>query len=192
MSTCMRNDLIFGHDGNARVATSVTMAGMLAVLIGGSFMAIGPRLAQDPPLARNAAGGAPAPVRVIDAGPQVNAPCEQQLWPNIDRHCLVRADARPNTDATQPAAQDNDKLSPLTAAAVGHPSPPQDDATSAGGVQEDTALLRQTAPINVTGPPDAAVDDTDEAPPPRSVEPRKRTHRHYGFPFRLHFGVFRF
>ncbi len=191
MSTRMRNDLIFGHDGNARVATSVTMAGMLAVLIGGSFMAVGPQLNQDAPLARNAAGGAPAPVRVIDAGPRVNAPCEQQVWPNIDRHCLVRADARPNTDATQPAAQNNDKLSPLTAAAVDHPAPAQDDATN-GGVQEDTALLRQSAPINVTGSPGAAVDDADEAPPPRSVEPRKRAHRHYGFPFRLHFGAFRF
>lgn len=200
-----RHDLIFGHEGNARVAASVTMAGILAVLIGGSFMAIGPRLNQDSAVARNAAGGAaPGVVRVIGAAPRENnMACEQQVWPNIDQRCLVRADSKApapaeakaaaNTTAP-PAAQENDKLSPLTAAVVDHPSLPQDDATSGSGVPEDTALLRQTAPINVTASPnlsaDVGNDDVDEMPPPRSVEPRKR--RHIGFPFHVHFGGFRF
>ncbi len=200
------HDLIFGHEGNARVAASVTMIGMVAVLIGGSFMAIGPRLNQDSAVAHNAAGGAPSGmVRVVGITPRENnVACEQQVWPNIDQRCLVRADSKTpapaeakaaaDTTAT-PATQENDKLSPLTAAVVDHPSPPQDDTTSGSGVPEDTALLRQTAPINVTGSRGASAnadndDDVDEAPPPRSVEPRKR--RHIDFPFHVHFGGFRF
>jgi hypothetical protein len=202
-----RHDLIFGHEGNARVAASVTIVGILAVLIGGSFMAIGPRLNQDSAVARNANAAVGAPqgtVRVIGAAPRAtNVACEQQVWPNIDQRCLVRADAKSpapaeaNTAANTtapPAAQENDKLSPLTAAVVDHPSPAQDDATTGSGVPEDTALLRQPAPINVTASPnlsaDVGNDDVDEMPPPRSVEPRKR--RHIGFPFHGHFGGFRF
>jgi hypothetical protein len=208
MPIASRHDLIFGHEGDARVAASVTMIGMVAVLIGGSFMAIGPRLNQDSAVARNAAGGAPqGTVRVVGATPLENenndVACAQQVWPNIDQRCLVRADSKTPAPAeakaaanvvAPPATQENDKLSPLTAAVVDHPSPPQDDATSGSGVPEDTALLRQTAPINVTASPnmtaDVGNDDVDEAPPPRSVEPRKR--RHIGFPLHLHSGGFRF
>ena len=205
MPIASRHDLIFGHEGDARVAASVTMICMVAVLIGASFMAIGPRLNQDSAVAHNAAGGAPSGmVRVVGVTPRENnVACEQQVWPNIDQRCLVRADsktpapaeAKAATDTTAtPATQENDKLSPLTAAVVDHPSPPQDDATSGSGVPEDTALLRQTAPINVTASPnmtaDVGNDDVDEAPPPHSVEPRKR--RHIGFPLHLHFGGFRF
>jgi hypothetical protein len=205
MPAASRHDLIFGHEGNARVAASVTIVGILAVLIGGSFMAIGPRLNQDSAVARNAAGGAPqGTVRVVGTGPRDNnVACEQQVWPNIEQRCLVRAKANEpaeaktaaNAAAAPPAAQDNDKLSPLTAAAVDHPSPPQDDATTGSGVPEDTAVLRQTAPINVTASPnmstDVGNDDVDEMPPPVE-QPRKRPRRHGGFPFHLHFGGFRF
>lgn len=199
------HDLIFSHEGDARVGASVTIVGILAVLIGGSFMAIGPRLNQDSAVVRNAAGGAPqGTVRLVGAASREdNVPCEQQVWPNIAQRCLVRADAKSpapaeaNTAANTtapPAAQENDKLSPLTAAVVDHPSPPQDEATTGSAVQEDTALLRQTAPINVTASPnlsgDVGNDDVDEMPPPRSVGPRKR--RHIGFPFHVHFGGFRF
>jgi hypothetical protein len=198
-----RNDPIFGHEGDARVAASVTIVGILAVLIGGSFMAIGPRLNQDSGVAHNAAGGAlQGPVRVVGAAArESDMPCEQQVWPNIAQRCLVRADAKapaqakPGTEAVAaPATQDNDKLSPLTAAAVDHPSPPQDEATTGSGVPEDTAVLRQTAPINVTASPnmstDVGNDDVDETPPVE--QPRKRARRHVGFPFHLHFGGFRF
>jgi hypothetical protein len=204
MPAASRHDLIFGHEGDARVAASVTIAGILAVLIGGSFMAIGPRLNQDSPAARNVAGGAaPGAVRVIGAAPRDSGvPCEQQVWPNIDQRCLVRAKANEPaetkpaaTAVVPPAAQDNDKLSPLTAAAVDHPSPPQDEATTGSGVPEDTAVLRQTAPINVTASPnmtaDVGNDDVDETPPPVE-QPRKRSRRHIGFPFHIHFGGFRF
>jgi hypothetical protein len=95
--------------------------------------------------------------------------------------------------ATRSPAQENDRLSPLTAAAVDHPSPPEGDATTGSGVPEDTAVLRQTAPINVTASPDggAADDDVDDAPPP-TEQPRRREHRHIGFPFQPRFGGFRF
>ena len=168
MPIASRHDLIFGHEGDARVAASVTMIGMVAVLIGASFMAIGPRLNQDSAVARNAASGTPqGMVRVIGVSPRDNnVACEQQVWPNIDQRCLVRADSKTqepsqakaaaNTTAT-PAMQENDKLSPLTAAVVDHPSPPQNDETSGSAVQEDTALLRQSDSINLQAPVDATV-----------------------------------
>lgn len=198
------HDLIFGHEGNARVTASVTIVGILAVLIGGSFMAIGPRLNQDSAVTRNAAGGAPqGTVRVVGAASRDdNVPCEQQVWPDIAQRCLVRADAttpalaeaKTAANVAPPAAQDNDKLSPMTAAAVNHPSPPEDDATTGSAVQEDTAVLRSSDTINASAPPnvtaDVGNDDVDEAPPPRAPEPRRR--RHIVFPFHVHFGGFRF
>ncbi len=198
------HDLIFGHEGNARVAASVTIVGILAALIGGSFMAIGPRLTQDSAVTRNAAGGAPqGKVRVVGTAPRENnVACEQQVWPNIDQRCLVRADAAPPAPAepkaaanvAPPAAQDNDKLSPMTAAAVDHPSPPENEATTGSAVQEDTAVLRSSDTINASAPPNVTADvgkeDVDEAPPPRAAEPRRR--RHIVFPFHVHFGGFRF
>jgi hypothetical protein len=201
MPDASRHDFIFSHEGDVRVAASVVVIGMLAVLIGGAFMAIGPELKRDPSATRNASGaGLPTPVRVIGTAPRDNGPCEQQVWPNIDERCLVRADsaaaASKGTDednktaANTPPAQENDKLSPLTAAAVDHPSPPQ-DATTGSGVPEGTAVLRQTAPIDVMASPDEANDDVDEAPPP-AEQPRKRERRHVGFPFHLRFGGFRF
>ena len=48
MSLYTRHDLIFGHEGNARAATSVILIGVLAALIGSVFMAIGPRFKQEP------------------------------------------------------------------------------------------------------------------------------------------------
>jgi hypothetical protein len=197
------HDLIFGHEGNARVAASVIMVGMVAALIGGSFMAIGPRLNHGSAVARNAAdSAAPGTVRVVGAAPRENnVACEQQVWPNIDQRCLVRADANEPAEAkaaantvAPPATQENDKLSPLTAAVVDHPSPPQNDATSGSAVQEDTAVLRSSDTINASAPPNvtvAADNGVDELPPPIE-QPRKRGRRHIGFPFHVHFGGFRF
>jgi hypothetical protein len=141
--------LIFHHKIDARVAASVTLAGMLAVLIGGAFMAIGPRGSQDRLAARNA---------------------------------VVRTDTKTAADTTAAATLDNHKLSPLTAAVVDHPAPPQDDATTGSGVQEDTVVLRQSDTINVSAPPDATVgaanDGVDETTPPPVEQPRRQEHRH--------------
>src|SRR3954470_3762776 len=132
MSATSRHDLIFAHEGNARVAASVIMAGMLAVLLGGTVMAIGPELKQEPRAARNADTAPPAAVRVIGTTPREQAACDQQVWPNIDQRCLVRTQANmqpapaaavtnSGTVGSAPAnnkvaaapAKDDDKLSPL-------------------------------------------------------------------------------
>lgn len=201
MPVTNRHDLIFGHEGNARVAASVTVAGILAALIGGSFMAIGPRLNQDSAVARNAAGGpAPGVVRVVGTAPrEKNVPCDQQIWPNIAQRCLVRtkasAEAKTAANAVAPpAAQENDKLSPLTAASVDHPLRAQEEETTGSAVQEDTAVLRSSDTINASAPPNATVaadNDVDEVPPP-AEQTRRRGRPHTVSPFHLQFGGFRF
>ena len=118
MSLDTRHDLIFGHEGNARAATSVILIGVLAALIGSMFMAIGPRFKQEPRPTRDAyIGGASAPVRVIGHAPRENGSCDQQVWPNIDQRCLVRTEATANSGNTSSPEQ-NEKLSPLTPTAM--------------------------------------------------------------------------
>jgi len=214
MSARSRHDLIFAHEGDARVAASVIMAGMLAVLIGGTVMAIGPQVKQEPRAASNAGTASPAAVRVIGTAPREQAGCDQQVWPNIDQRCLVRTQGNtqppPATAATNsgtvgsaPAndkvaaapAKDDDKLSPLTIAPVEHGPAVQNDANSADGIQEDTAVLRSTETTGqalrseTTTRAASADDEWDEAPPPVE-KPRRHGHRHHGF--HLHFGPFRF
>jgi hypothetical protein len=111
--TDARHDLIFVHSGNARAAASVILIGVVAALIGSVFMAIGPRMKQDPHPERDTSTGTAA-VRVVGQASPQSGPCEQQVWPNIDQRCLVRVDAPANSaNAASPAR--NDKLSPLTA-----------------------------------------------------------------------------
>ena len=63
MSLDTRHDLIFGHEGNARAAASLILIGVLAVLIGSVFMAIGPKFKQDLRPTREAyIGGTAAPI----------------------------------------------------------------------------------------------------------------------------------
>jgi hypothetical protein len=202
--------LIFAHEGNARVGASVIMAGMLAVLVGGTFMAIGPELKQEPRSARNAGTAAPAAVRVIGTAPRDEAACDQQVWPNIDQRCLVRTEAKDAKEAkTAPvatpaavpskvaSAQDDGKLSPLTVTPVEHQAALKGDETSGSGVQEDTAVLRSSDTVGVAPQADstigAADNEVDELPPSKPPEkPRSRGHRHTGFPFHLRIGAFHF
>src|SRR3954454_17321855 len=199
MSTTSRHDLIFAHEGNARVAANVIMAGMLAVLLGGTVMAIGPELKQEPRAAGNAGTAAPAAVRVIGRAQREQAACDQQVWPNIDQRCLVRTEAKttdakstetkpepPQANAKPATAQDDGKLSPLTVTPVEHQAALKDDATSGNGVQEDTAVLRSSDTVGVAPREDATVgaanDELDELPPPPPPEKRRsRCHRHTGF-----------
>jgi hypothetical protein len=210
MSTTSRHDLIFAHEGNARVAASVIMAGMLAVLLGGTVMAIGPELKQEPRAAGNAGTAAPAAVRVIGTAQREQAACDQQVWPNIDQRCLVRTEAKttnakstetkpepPQANAKLATAQDDGKLSPLTVTPVEHQAALKDDATSGNGVQEDTAVLRSSDTVGMAPREDATVgagsDEVDELPPPPPPEKRRsRGHRHTGFPFHLRIGAFHF
>lgn len=201
MTPAPTRDLIFAHQGNARVAASVTMGGIVAVLIGGVFMTIGPPLKRAAPLAQRA-GQRPAPVRIVGAAPAADVPCDRQVWPNIDQRCLERADAK-RADQTAPpepasaaaqdneasaAAQDNDKLTPLTAASVDHAVTAKDDAAAGGGVPEDTAVLRQRdAHFDRPAPGTMAANDEDDEAPPAA--PARRHHRHG---FHLRFGPFRF
>jgi hypothetical protein len=200
-----RQHLIFAHRADARVAASVTLVGVLAVLLGGVSMAIGPRLNQESAVRGGAAGNA-GPVRVIGTAPANTASCGDQVWPNIDQRCLVRIKASaPAQDqaAVQKAAKEakeiketkteDGKLTPLTATGtVGRAVTPQDEAIAA----------RQAAPVqprreatNWQARSDERVqymdeddaDDAEEAPPP----PR-HVHRHIRFPFHVHFGGFRF
>jgi hypothetical protein len=200
MSLYTRHDLIFGHEGNARAATSVILIGVLAALIGSVFMAIGPRFKHEPRPTRDPyIGGASAPVRVIGHAPRENGSCEQQVWPNIDQRCLVRREAMANSGNTSSPEQ-NDKLSPLTptATTMDRQSPSQ-DATN--GSVPYSATAPAPAPLeqdahNVTEPSDVTVDGSNnnvgqfrqQGP---LEQPRKRARRNYR-PFHLHFGAFRF
>ena len=199
MSLYTRHDLIFGHEGNARAATSVILIGVLAALIGSMFMAIGPRFKQEPRPTRDAyVGGASAPVRVIGHAPRENGSCEQQVWPNIDQRCLVRTEATANSGNTSSPEQ-NEKLSPLTPTAMttDRQSSSQ-DATRGNMPHFATAPtpLDEQDTVNVTEPSDATADlSNDSVGELRQQDPieppRKRARRHYRS-FHLHFGAFRF
>ncbi len=195
MSLYTRHDLIFGHEGNARAATSVILIGVLAALIGSVFMAIGPRFKQEPRPTRDAyIGEASAPVRVIGHAPRENGSCEQQVWPNIDQRCLVRREPIANSGNTSSPEQ-NDKLSPLTLTAT-----TMDRQSSSQDATNGSVPYYATAPApleqdahNITEPSDVTVDGSNNNVRQQgSLEkPRKRARRNYR-PFHLHFGAFRF
>jgi hypothetical protein len=180
--------LTFSHEGDPRVAASITMAGIIAVLLSGVVMAIRPPLKTSSSLARQASGQPePAAVRVVGATPREEVSCEQQTWPNIAQRCLVRSTARSSADRTFVATPDNAKLSPLTATgnAVA-PAPAAPDGTAPNNpVSEQQAVnarMRSDATVGYES------DEADELPPQRPAEPvRKRPHRHPEFPFKFPF-----
>jgi len=196
MSLYTRHDLIFGHEGNARAATSVILIGVLAALIGSVFMAIGPRLKQEPRPTRDAyIGGASAPVRVIGNTPRENGSCEQQVWPNIDRRCLVRREPLANSGNTSSPEQ-NDKLSPLapTATTMDRQSSSQDAANGSvpyyatAPLEKDAHNVTERSDVTVDGSNNSVGEFRQQGP---LEQPRKRARRNYR-PFHLHFGAFRF
>jgi hypothetical protein len=195
MSRGTRHDPIFRHKGNARAGASVILIGALAALIGSVFMVIGPRFKQEPRPPRDAfIGGSSAPVRVIGHAPRENGPCERQVWPNIDQHCLVRTEAKPNSGNTSSPEQ-NDKLSPATASAITDRQSFSQDATKGSTPYYASAPApSEKEAFNVARPSDVTVDPSiDNGGELRQQEPtespRKRARRHYR-PF--HFGAFRF
>jgi hypothetical protein len=201
MSADIRHDLIFAHASDARVATSVILAGMVSIFIGSAFMVLQPRLALNATFARNPnADTLAAPVRVIDAGPRKRAPCDLQVWPNIDQRCLVRSrtatrlDSNKRTSAAS-TAEDNALLTPLTATGSKmHRQWPTKDDASESALQPKMRQRERIASSTVTADDGNDMEnEIDVLPPPRPVE---RPHRHvrgrYGFPIHLRFGPFRF
>ena len=198
MSTGARHDLIFGHEGDARAAASVTLIGVVAALIGSVFMAIGPRVKQAPrPSGDTYIGDVWGPVRVVGHALRENGPCGQQVWPNIDRRCLVRTEAKANSGNTS-LPERNDKLSPLniTATTV-NTQASSHDATNGNTPYHATApALSEQDALNVIESSDVMVDPlNDSVGELRQSEPieppPKRVRRHHK-PFHLHFGTFRF
>ena len=190
------HELIFCHQGNARAATSVILVGVVAALIGSVFIAIGPKFKHEPRATRDTRiGEASAPVRVVGHAPRKNASCEQQVWPNIDQRCLVRTDAAADPGPMSSPEQ-NDKLSPLTAAAATKDRQSSPQASAPDGAPHDSTVPPppQRDALNLTEPSDSAgspADNVDELYLQEPVEPpRKRARRHYRNPF--HFGGFRF
>jgi hypothetical protein len=197
MSTGTRHDLIFGHEGDARAAASVTLIGVVAALIGSAFMAIGPRVKQAPrPTGDAYVGGVSAPVRIVGHAPRESGPCEQQVWPNIDQRCLVRIEATTNSGNTS-SPEWNNKLSPLTATATTINAQASSHDITNGSIPYTTAAVpSQQDALNVRELSDVVVDplndNTGELRQQELIEPpRKRARRHYR-PFHLHFGTFRF
>lgn len=201
MSTEPHHDLIFAHAGNARVAASVTLAGVIAVLIGGVSMAIGPRIPED---AGRSGTAETKTVRVIGTAPASTAPCAEQVWPHIDQRCLVRTDspappakpaAKEAKQAAQEPAKEDAKLTPLGAtgnAVVGKEVTPQDEEIAARQAAVPQPR-RETANWQARSDDPRFADDEDDVelddvPPP----PPRRVHRHFRLPFHGQIGPFRF
>jgi len=73
-----RNELIFSHEGNARASASVILVGVVAALVGGAFMAIGPKVKPSPrPAVDSAIGAVSNPVRIVGQAPHDNVPCDR-------------------------------------------------------------------------------------------------------------------
>lgn len=191
-----RNELIFSHEGNARVAASVILIGVVVALIGSLFMAIGPKFKQAPRQGGDASvGAASTSVRIVGQPPRDNVPCDQQVWPNFAHRCLVRTEATPNLDNPAPPAQTSE---PSTPPAI--PNTAQSSSQSASRerpVYYAPPTVRQRDSFNFADSSDtektAFSDDTDEVREPEFTEPppRKRPRRHYKS-FHFHFGAFRF
>jgi hypothetical protein len=187
------NELIFSHEGNPRAAASVILVGVIAALIGSVFMAIGPKLKPVPRPAVDAAiGTAPAPVRIVGQAPHDDVPCEQQVWPNIEQHCLVRKEVVPKSENTASTPRANDPppppaVPPSAQGTVGmsthfNPGPP-------GARNQKSPDLAELSDEAIT----PYYDDADELRQQEYTDPppRKRQRRHYRS-FHFHFGAFRF
>lgn len=190
------NELIFSHEGNARAAASVILIGVIAALIGSVFMAIGPKVKQGPRPASDASGAASTPVRIVGQTPRDNAPCEQQVWPNIDQRCLVRTAPAPESGNTSSPVR-TIKLSPPPATTTTAQPPLQDAVGRSAPYNAAPPPVRQRESFNLVEPSDEAITPFyDEAGEMRQQEfmeppPRRRPRRHDRSPH-FHFGPFRF
>ncbi len=191
------NGLIFSHEGNARAAASVILIGVIVALIGSVFMAIGPKVKQAPrPTSDASVGAAPTPVRIVGQTPRDDAPCGQQVWPNIDQRCLVRTEPAPDPGNTSAPARTS-TLSPPPAPPTTTQPPSRDAVSGRAPYSAAPPAVRQRDSFNLMEPSDDAIapfyDDAGEMRQQQFTEPppRKRPRRH-DRSFRFHFGPFRF
>jgi hypothetical protein len=203
-------DPIFCHTSNPRVATSATLAAIVVALGTGALFALSSPLTPYSQRPQTAAGGSmaelppPGSIRVVGITQRPQMPCEQQTWPYIDQHCLVRANANLRIDATPSPAQDRTKLSPLTATSAVPPLPPEQGITIVSTPQDNDSVTQSARleddAINVPAQADATVDEendeVNEIPRQRIDKPvlgshTYRYHRsHFGQKFLVPFGGF--
>lgn len=163
------------------------MIGIVRVLIGAVFMAIGPEMKSKVPAAAMASGGQQtAAVRVVGVSGREDAACGQHVWPNIDQRCLVPVKSNTAADNAPAVTPDDTKLSPLTATGpVGKNLPiPQDAAVAAAAPDRTGVAAAQDAdavPARSNEAVGLATDESEEAPPRRPLR------RHIGFPFPFRF-----
>lgn len=203
MTAIHREGLIFEHAGDARVAASVTLAGVVAVLFSAA-MATGPRITDDQ---HGVAGGTAAragkAVRFVGAAPARRTSCDAQVWPHIEQRCLHRTDDSATTPPEKATAmpvderQGNEKLTPLTATGatvVGRAVTPADDAEE-GTHQAISAGPAASPAREVPGQQvreEASTNNDDAGEPPPTEPSHKHVHRRHAFRFHVHFGPFRF
>jgi hypothetical protein len=211
MSKVSHNLLIFDHRGNARVATSVILLGILAIMCGELLMAFGLPIGQPPRLRPLAAvkGADSAPVRFVGERPPAHAACEQQVWPHIENRCLARVEA--NTATENPAPTLSPKrgttpdgtLSPTAApdvAGEGQPTKQQEptDGTAQNTVPVSAPLppeagkiaTQSEATVGFGGDDGETVDEQPDASPrePRRPMPHRPSRFHIHLNIRgLHF-----
>ena len=176
-------DPIFCHTSDPRFTAGAALASTLVVLLTGALLTFSSplKLSSLPQIAtRGSMAVSPLTksIRFVGVTQRPEMPCEQQTWPYIDQHCLVPVKGNPQTTTTPSPAQDDSKLSPLTATGAVPPLP----------------LITATEPLEreaANGParPDAALDDendeVEEIPQQRVAEPvlEPHTHRHHGAHF---------
>jgi hypothetical protein len=179
----MQRDPNSSYAGDPRVAASVVLTGIVAVLIGAVFMAIGPELKANGPATAAASGGPRAtPVRIVGVPAREDATCGQQVWPNIDQRCLVPVKRETAADNRPTVTPDDTKLSPLTATGPVGKNLPNAQAAAAIAPAPDrtgavTARDAEAAPAQSDTTVGFSSDEPEEAPVRRPVR------RHIGFPF---------
>jgi hypothetical protein len=187
-------DFTFGHTGDPRVEASVVLIGVVAVLIGSVFVAIGPPLKPSALAAHTVSGESRSgPVRVVGISPREDVPCEQQTWPSINQRCLVPLKVDSRTDSRLPETQADDaKLSPLTATGTAMKNQPDTrDVNTAGSPPvppPSPAPDGLAEPVKSSATVGFVNDETQYFPSQFPPEPtRKRVRQHFGFPFGIRF-----
>jgi hypothetical protein len=187
----MHRDLAFNCAVDPRVSTSFVLIGVIALLVGSVFMAIGPELKSSRSVPRTADGQARSTqIRIVGAPAREGVACEQQTWPNIDQHCLVSAKQDTKIGNKPEVTPEDAKLSPLTATGTVGKIQPTTQAAANNGLMADNAGAHPTWDVLASSSQSEATvgfasDETQELPVHKPV--RRRS----GFPFKLPFG-FRF